>query len=74
MHPNDPPVEPVPVDPNVPTDLTPIRKVSAAGVGGAAATVIIFILTLLDVDVPPEAAAGLAALLAFGAGYMTPSV
>lgn len=50
--------------------LTPTPKVTAASVGGAAALLLVWIGGLLGIDVPPEAAAALAFLLATAAGYL----
>jgi putative flippase GtrA len=51
----------------------PRPKVAAAGIAGAATTILIWILnSLLGVEVPPEVAAALATILAFLAGYFTP--
>jgi hypothetical protein len=49
---------------------TPVPKVQAAGAGGALATLIVFVLELVDVDVPPEVAAAGATVIAFLAGYI----
>lgn len=45
-------------------------KVSAAGLGGAAATVIIFVLAQLGVHASPDLAAAIATLAAFAAGFL----
>lgn len=47
-------------------------KVAAAGVGGAAATVLVWLLEFFGVSVPAEVAAALATLLSFAAGYLRP--
>jgi hypothetical protein len=50
----------------------PVPKVLAAGFGGTAATLIIIgAKRLLKIDVPPDAAAGIVALAAFGFSYFT---
>ncbi len=50
----------------------PVRKVTAAGLGGAIATVIVWALKeFTNVDITPDVAAALAAIIAFAAGYMT---
>lgn len=51
---------------------TPRPKVQAAGIGGAVATLIVFIVGVLGVEVPPEAAAALATIAAFALGYRVP--
>lgn len=48
---------------------TPRPKMQAAGIGGAVATLIVFIVGLLGVEVPPEAAGALATIAAFALGY-----
>ena len=53
-----------------PKSKAPVPKVAAAGEGGLAATALVAILGLFDVEVPPEAAAGFAAVFAFIAGYL----
>jgi hypothetical protein len=50
----------------------PRPKVAAAGIAGAATTILIFILERLGVEVPADVAAAITALLAFVAGYFTP--
>jgi len=53
--------------------VAPRPKVAAAGIAGAAATILIWILhDLAGVDVTPEVAAAIATILAFLAGYFTP--
>lgn len=51
--------------------LKPTRKVASASAGGAAAVLITFIAGQFGVDVPPEAAAAIATLLAFVGGFYT---
>jgi hypothetical protein len=50
----------------------PEKKVTAATLAGAIATILIWILQLTGVDVPAEVAAAIATLLAAVAGYLTP--
>lgn len=47
------------------------RKVKAAGVGGAAATLLVFVAGLLGVEVPAEVAAAAVTVAAFAFGYFT---
>lgn len=49
----------------------PTRKIGAAALGGATATIATFILGQAGVDVTAEAGAALATLLSFAAGYLT---
>jgi hypothetical protein len=48
----------------------PKKKVAASGVGGAAAVVVLFALSSVGVDLPPEVSNSVAVLVAFAAGYM----
>lgn len=49
----------------------PVPKVVAAGVGGALATVLLWVLTAVTaVDVPTPVTAAVTTLLAFAAGYL----
>lgn len=50
--------------------MKPQPKVAAAGIAGAASILIVYTATLFGVDVPPEPAAALAAVLSFAAGYI----
>ena len=51
----------------------PRPKVAAAGIGGAATTIVIWLLNdMAGVEVTPEVAAALATIIAFLAGYFTP--
>lgn len=50
---------------------TPVPKVVAVGLGGAVATLLVWLASaLIGVDVPAEVAAALTALLAFAFGYL----
>lgn len=51
----------------------PTKKVTAAGMGGAVATLVAFTLAQFGVDLSGEAAGALTTVFAFGAGYLTPS-
>ncbi len=49
----------------------PTNKVAAAGIGGSAAVVLIYLVhVLLNIDMPAEVASAVTALLAFAAGYL----
>jgi putative flippase GtrA len=48
----------------------PTNKVAAAGIGGALAIVLIWIAGLFNVEVPPEVAASIAAIVSFATGYL----
>jgi len=49
----------------------PTRKIGAAGLGGAVATVIIWALDAVGIVLAPEEAAALATLLSVALGYFT---
>lgn len=49
--------------------LRPRPKVAAAGAGGGAVTLIILIAAQLGLDLPPEVASAIVAIISFGAGY-----
>lgn len=51
--------------------VKPTRKVAAGSVAGLAATVIVSVASANGVDVPPDAAAGLTALLGLIASWAT---
>lgn len=48
---------------------TPVVKVQAVGAGGAFATVLVVIANAAGLDLPPEVASGLVAVVSFAAGY-----
>ncbi len=50
----------------------PETKVLAAGVGGAAVTIIVFVAGLLGLEVPAEVAAAAVTVAAAVAGYLAP--
>ena len=50
----------------------PIPKMQAVGFAAGLTAIAVWILSLYGVDMPPEAAAGLTAILGFAAGYITP--
>lgn len=52
------------------SDKKPTTKVQAAGVGGAGAVVLVWVLGLFGIDMPAEVAASVSALIAVGAGYV----
>ena len=52
--------------------MTPSRKMSAAAIGGAAATILIWGLSLASVDVPSTVGAAFGVICSFLAGYLTP--
>lgn len=49
--------------------LKPVPKVAAAGTAGVAATVIIIVAQMAKVDIPPEVAAGVVAIVTFAIGW-----
>lgn len=52
--------------------MKPVPKVAAGGAAGAAAVLVVWVLSLFGVDMPAAAAAALATILAFAAGYFAP--
>lgn len=50
----------------------PVRKVTAAGLGGALSIVLVAVGRLFGVEVSGEEAAALTTVLAFVAGYLVP--
>ena len=48
----------------------PVPKVAAAGSGGAAAAILIAVARQFGIELPPDVAAGLVAVVAFAAGYL----
>jgi hypothetical protein len=54
------------------TPVLPEKKVTAATLAGAIATIIVWVLHLLGVDMPAEVAAAITTVLAAVAGYMAP--
>jgi hypothetical protein len=53
--------------------LKPVPKVKAAGVGGAAAFLLIYVASLLGVDLPNEVAQAIVLVAAFAGGYIKKS-
>lgn len=49
-------------------------KVAAAGIGGAVATVLVWVAEMAGLEVTPEVAAAFATIVAFGAGYLKTGV
>lgn len=50
--------------------LRPVAKVVASSVAAAATVVLVWILGLFNIEVPPEVAAALTAILGAAAGYL----
>jgi hypothetical protein len=50
----------------------PEKKVTAATLAGAIATILVWILHLAGVNIPPEVSAALTTILAAVAGYLAP--
>ena len=48
-------------------------KIAAAGLGGALATIVVWVFQLAGVEVPPEVAAAFTALLSTLAGWLKPA-
>lgn len=58
--------------PKAPLSVRPEKKVMAAGIGGAAVTLIIFIAGLFGLEVPAEVAAAAVTVAAAIAGWLAP--
>lgn len=52
--------------------MKPNRKVGSGGVAGALSVLLVWILGSSGVKVPPEAAAGMATVIAFAVSYLVP--
>lgn len=50
--------------------MTPVAKVTAAGLGGAVATLIVWVLTAAGLDVPGVVGTAFGTVCAFAAGYL----
>lgn len=50
--------------------MQPTQKVAAAGIGGSLSIVLVYILGQFGLEVPPEVASAVTALVSFGAGYL----
>jgi len=50
--------------------MNPTPKIAAAGIGGAVATLAVWISAQFGVDMPPEVGAAVATVLSFAAGYL----
>ena len=50
--------------------MTPSTKVTAAGLGGALAVLLVWVLGLVGADPPATVAAALTTLCSFAAGYL----
>lgn len=56
-----------------PNGNAPVRKVSAGGIAASLSIVLVFVLGSLGVDVPPEVASAITAIIGFVAAYLTPA-
>jgi hypothetical protein len=48
----------------------PTNKVAAAGIGGSLSIILIYLVGLTGVQLPPEVASAITALVAFLSGYL----
>lgn len=48
----------------------PTQKVAAAGIGGSLSIVLVYIIGVLGLELPPEVASAITAIIAFAAGYI----
>lgn len=51
-------------------ELVPVRKVTAAGLGGSIATIVVWMIELTGVGVPGAVGAAFSSVCAFGSGYL----
>lgn len=51
----------------------PTRKVGSAAIGGAAATVILWVIGSVGLLIPPEVAAAITTIISFGVAYLIPA-
>lgn len=51
----------------------PVRKVTAAGLGGAVSTILVFVSIQLGAPITPEVAASITTILAFACAYLVPA-
>lgn len=53
--------------------IAPVQKVTASGLGGALAILIVWVLSeFVGMEITPEVASAIVTILAFIAGYVTP--
>jgi len=50
--------------------MKPYPKVRAAGIGGAVATIVVFVAAQAGVELPGDVGAAIATVVAFAAGYL----
>ena len=55
-----------------PVPKKPVPKVAAAGIGGAVATLIVYLASVAGVEIPGDVGAAIATVVAFAAGYLKP--
>jgi len=52
--------------------MKPVPKVAAAGIGGAVATIVVFVASSLGFEIPGDVGAAIATVVAFAAAYLRP--
>jgi hypothetical protein len=52
--------------------MKPVPKVAAAGIGGAVATIVVYIASQVGVEIPGDVGAAIATVVAFAAAYLKP--
>lgn len=50
--------------------MKPVPKVAAAGIGGAVATIVMFVAQQVGFEIPGDVGAAIATVVAFAAGYL----
>ena len=52
--------------------MKPVPKVAAAGIGGAVATIVVYVAAQFGVEIPGDVGAAIATVVAFAAAYLKP--
>lgn len=56
-----------------PVSLVPTRKVASGALGGAVATLVLWIIDVTGVELPQAVAAAIATIVVFAVAYLVPS-
>ena len=56
-----------------PVSLAPTRKVASGALGGAVATLVLWIIDVTGVELPQAVAAAIATIVVFAVAYLVPS-
>lgn len=52
--------------------MKPVPKVAAAGIGGAVATIVVYVAAQFGVEIPGDVGAAIATVVAFASAYLKP--